>query len=424
MKNNLKDKLNNIPLPDSLDENIKLGFDKGKRKEKKFIKIISLAAASIITVLGTVNIIGLDKVEAAIKQALQYVPGYNVTIDTKDGEVLALQEPVLYEKDDIFVKVSAASKLGEDLNISIQSSYNIRKSFKEETLKSLNNMKIFLKDEHENIIPTGNWSRSGGGSGFWQGDYYFQVENGGKNYTLLIDELEIPFELEETKEVDGFLELGPNVKDKGISIVAIKKPMKDKLMISLLNQSENLRVEDYPYSGTGYFNEFTKLGIEKSMYLIDGEGNKTFPTIPSSYGSLMSDFYFHTLDKDGLKLVLPYLKIGYYDAKTKKIRLEVPKDKEIININKTLDLGKFELEVVSTKLQDDQILISLDIKDLKDEILTDLRVKGISGYSLYRNEDTGYMEIGINPESVGRKFSIYFSSPSSVLKGNWEIDLD
>lgn len=424
MNNNLKDILNNIPLPDSLDENIKLGFDKGKRKENNFIKVISLVAASIVLILGTVNVIGLDKVEAAIKQALQYVPGYNLTIDKEDGEVLALQEPILYEKDDVCVRIMAASRLDKELNISIKSNYNTIGESKKEISKSFDNMKIYLKDEKSNTILSKNWSSSGGGSEFWQGDYNFKVEDMGKDYTLLIDDLEIPFKLEETKEVDDFLELGSYAEDKGISIVAIKKPMEDKLMISLLNKSEVWTVEDYPFNGIYYFDQFENLGIEKSMYILDVEGNKVFPTIPSSYGSLMSDFYFDILDREGLMLVLPYLSIRYHDAKTEKIRLKVPKSQETVNINKVLDLGKFELEVVSTKIQEDQILINLDIKDLKDEILTNLRVDGISGYSMRRNEETGSMEIGINLDDVGRRFSISFSSPRSILKGNWEIDLD
>ena len=240
----------------------------------------------------------------------------------------------------------------------------------------------------------------------------------------IVDKLEIPFKLGATKEVDDFLELGPSVEDKGIRIVAIKRPMEDKLMISLLYKSEELRVEDYPFDQKDNYGQFKRLGVENSMYLLDKEENKVFPKLPSSYGSLMSDFYFDTPDRKGLKLVLPYVKIGYYDTKTEKIKLKAPKAGEEININRTLKLGKFEVEVVSTKMQDDQIFINLDIKDLDDETITNLRVDGIRGYSTYRNGNIGHMEIGINVKDVGRKFSISFSSPESILKGNWVIELD
>lgn len=416
MRNNLKDMLNNIPLPDSLDENIEMGFNKGKKNKKKFGRIISVAAASIIVIFGIVNIIGLDKVEAAIKQALQYVPGYNLTIDKDKGKVLALEESVLYEKDNIYIKILAGSKLEEDINISIESNYNVVGS-------NVKDMEIALKDEKGKTFPTKNWSMGSGGK-YWQGDYNFKVDGKGKDYILIIDEMEIPFKLEETKEVDDFLELGPYDEDKGISIVAIKKPMEDKIKISLLNKSKEWTIEDYPFKGIDDFDQFRKLGIEKSMYLLDLEGNKIFPTIPSSYGNLMSDFYFDTLDSPGLKLVLPYLKIGYYDAKTEKIKLKIPNNDEEIKINKTLNLGKFELEVVNVKKIGEEVLINLDIKDLKDEVLNDLRVGGISGYSMYKNKNTGYMEIGINVGDIGKRFSIYFASPTSILKGNWEILLN
>lgn len=107
---------------------------------------------------------------------------------------------------------------------------------------------------------------------------------------------------------------------------------------------------------------------------------------------------------------------------TEKIRIKVPKNEETINLNKILELGKFEIEVVSAKKQDDQIFINLDIKDLKDEILTDLRIDGVSGYSMHRYKEN--IEIEIDLKDVGRRFSISFSSPRSILKGNWEINLD
>ena len=44
--------------------------------------------------------------------------------------------------------------------------------------------------------------------------------------------------------------------------------------------------------------------------------------------------------------------------------------------------------------------------------------------SLGPNEDTGYMELSINQEDVGRSFSIYLESPNTILLGDWVIDLD
>lgn len=417
MNDKLKDMLNSIPLSDGLDENIKLGFERARKQEdlrkNKVSKTFVAIAASLTIVIGLVSIIGLDKVEAAIKQVLQYVPGYNVLVDKTEGDVLALQEEVSYEKDDTFVKITAASKLDKDLNISVQGNY-----------MPGYNLEVFLRDEEGDIISTRSWSKSSG-SKFWQGDYYFEVGGEYKNYTLLLGDLEIPFNLEKTTEVEDFLQLGSSAQDKGISIVAIKKPMEYKLMISLLNQSEGKDVEDYPFKLGIWSNMWSQtLDIEKSMYLIDKEGNKIYPTIPSSYGNLMSDFYFDTIDKEGLKLILPYVKISYSDIKTEKIKIQTPTDGEVQSINKSLYLGKFEINVIDVKRQGDKILISLKSNSLEDEILDYVYVRGVSGYGMGLNEDTGYMELSINQKDAGERFSIYFESPTSLLLGNWEIDLD
>lgn len=417
MTDKLNGMLNSIPLPDGLDERIELGFEKAKTQESsrksKRLKLFTAVAASLIIIISSVIIVGPDKVEAAIKRALQYVPGYNVLIDKEEGKVLALQQPVLYEEGYVFIKIMAASKKGKHFNISAQGNYMLNERFE-----------MLLMDEKGNVIPAGSWSKSSGGK-LWQGDYYFEVEGENKKYSLLLGDLEIPFILEETTEVEDFLQLGHYASDKGISIVAIKKPMEDKLMISLLNKSEEKIVEKYPFE-QGLWSSAWSLSsnIEGSMYLADNIGNKTYPTIPSSYRNSMSDFYFDVMDKEGLSLILPYVKITYPDLKTKKARIIAPQEGETQGINKVLPLGKFEINVVDIKRKGNEMIINLKCSSLEDEILDDVDVRGVSSYGIRPNKDTGYIELSIDADDVGKKFSIYFESPTSLLLGDWNIELD
>ncbi|MDR7870126.1 MAG: hypothetical protein RIN55_04650 [Tissierellaceae bacterium] len=412
MNNNLKDIFNNIPIPDELDNSIELGFNIAEKelRNRKTRKTFIAVAASLAIIIGSMSVIGFDRVEAAIRKALQYVPGYNVLVEVEEGKVLALQDKVLYEEDGIYLKITAASKLNKNLNISIESNF-----------EPIENIDVLIKDGDGNIIPSNRWDRSGGGD-FWQGDYYFEVEDEHKNYSLLLRDIEVPFTLENTKEVEDFLQLGSNTTNKGISIVAIKKPLKDRLMISLLNQSEGRVVEDYPFENSLWLGQ--TLDIEKSMYILDIEGNKTYPDIPSSFGNLMSDFYFDIENQEGLKLVLPYVKIRYPDAKTEKVKIKAPKDGEVQSIDKVLTLGEFNIKVINAKSQDDSIVISFKINSLEDEMIDSINVGGINGYGLGPNDETGHMELFINKGDVGRSFSIYFESPTTVLKGDWIIDLD
>lgn len=412
MKDDLKDMLNDIPIPEELDKSIELGFNKAKKelRKRRMKKSLTTIAASLAIVIGAVGVIGFDRVEAAIKKALQYIPGYNVVVDTEEGEVLALKDKVKYEEDDTYVTINAASKLGKNLNISIESNFS-----------QIDDIEVSLKDQEGNIIPSKNWGRAGGGD-FWQGDYYFEVEDEYSSYSLVLGDIEVPFTLEKTDKVDDFLQLGNHAADKGISIVAIKKPLENKLMISLLHQSEEKTVEDYPFEQSLWISQ--TLDIEKSMYIVDKEGNKIYPDIPSSLGNLMSDFYFDIPDEEGLKLVLPYVKVRYDDVNSEKIKIKTPEDGEIESINKELPFGKFSIEVIDARVEGEEIAISLNLNSLEDEIIDSFNVRGIDGYGLMLNEETGNLELYISKEDVGRSFSIYFASPTTVLLGDWVIDLD
>lgn len=409
MNNNLKDMLNDIPVPEDIDKAIQLGFKKANSelRRRKMKKSFITIAASLTIIISSIGVMGFDKVEAAIKRALQYIPGYNVLVDTEEGKVLALKEKVRYEKDDIYAVITAASKLGKDFNISIESNF-----------KEIDKTEVLLKDKDGNTISSKSWSRAGGGD-YWQGDYYFEVEDEYDSYSLLLGDIEIPFTLEKTEEIEDFLQLGNHASDKGISIVAIKKPLEDKLMISLLHQSKEKIIEDYPFEQNLWLSQ--EFDIEKSMYILDKEGNKIYPDIPSSFGKLMSDFYFNIPNQEGLKLILPYVKVSYPDVKTDKIKIQSLKDGEVQSINKELPFGQFSIEVINAKAKGNQIIISFKLNSLEDEIIDSFSVRGIDGYGLRPNEETGNMELYIDKEDAGK---IYFASPTTVLLGDWVIDLD
>lgn len=410
MTNNLKDMLNNIPVPDEIDDYIEIGLSKAdeEHRRRKSYKPLLAIAASLVILLAFTGIVGFDRVEAAIRRALQYVPGYNVVVDTEEGRVLALKDQVMHEEGDYYLVIKAASKLGKNLSLTVESNY-------EED-------DIYLKDGDGNISYVAAYSRSGGGE-FWEGDFYFEVENDDmKNYFLLFKDIELPFTLEKTAEVEDFLQLGNHASDKGVNLVAIKKQLEDKLMISLLHQTEDKYIEDYPFEMSLMFAE--DLIEEKNMYIMTKDGERVYPSLPSSFGNLMSDFYFDIEDQEGLKLVLPYLKVRYYDLKSDKIKIKTPKDGEREAINEVLSLGDFSIEIVDVRRSDKEVIVAMIWNSPEDEILDYVRVRGIDGYGIGPNEETGHMELFLDLTDLGRNFTLYFESPSSVMLGDWVIDLD
>lgn len=410
MTNNLKDMLNNIPVPDEIDDYIEIGLSKAdeEHRRRKSYKPLLAIAASLVILLAFTGIVGFDRVEAAIRRALQYVPGYNVVVDTEEGRVLALKDQVMHEEGDYYLVIKAASKLGKNLSLTVESNY-------EED-------DIYLKDGDGNISYAAAYSRSGGGE-FWEGDFYFEVENDDmKNYFLLFKDIELPFTLEKTAEVEDFLQLGNHASDKGVNLVAIKKQLEDKLMISLLHQTEDKYIEDYPFEMSLMFAE--DLIEEKSMYILTKDGKRIYPSLPSSFGNLMSDFYFDIEDQEGLKLVLPYLKVRYYDLKSHKIKIKTPKDGEREAINEVLSLGDFSIEIVDVRRSYREVVVAMIWNSPEDEILDYVRVRGIDGYGIGPNEETGHIELFLDLTELGRNFTLYFESPSSVMLGDWVIDLD
>lgn len=412
MTDNLKDMLNNIPIPDELDKNIELGFEKADRelRKRRFRKSLTGIAAALVIIIVSTGIIGFDRVEAALKKALQYVPGYNVLIDTNEGEVLALQEQILYEKDDIYVKITGASKLDKNLNILVQSNY-----------REIDTTDIFIQDEKGNIISSDNWFRSGGRY-YWSGDYNFQVKDEINNYSLLLGDMEIPFNLEKPDKVENALQLGNHTHDKGISIIAVKKSVEDGLTISLLNQSEERILEGYPFRHNIWFGK--GLDIEESMYIMNKEGEKTYPIIPSSYNNPLTTFHFNIMDQEGLKLVLPYVKIEYPNLQTERIKIITPTEGEIQNINKILTLGELEIEIVDARLEEEDIIVRVKYLPSEDEVIDNVDVGGTFVYGTKGYDDLDYMELLIKKKEAGKDFSIYFESPTTVLTGDWVIDLD
>ena len=101
MTNNLKDMLNNIPVPDEIDDYIEIGLSKAdeEHRRRKSYKPLLAIAASLVILLAFTGIVEFDRVEAAIRRALQYVPGYNVVVDTEEGRVLASKIRLCMKKE-------------------------------------------------------------------------------------------------------------------------------------------------------------------------------------------------------------------------------------------------------------------------------------------------------------------------------------
>ena len=425
MNNNLKKMFNNIPIPDELDQRIELGFKEARKdslpKVNKYKKsLVGFAAALLVMALSIVAI-GPDKVHAAIQKALQYLPGFNQIVKIEKGQILVLKDEVNYKKDGHYFKVKAAALIDNKLNVSIESNY----LNKEDNLNLAKDMEIYLQDKNGKKYKSEMWVVANGGE-YWNAGLYFNVDEAFKDYTLVIDKNNLVMNLEPSTSAEDFFQFGNHASDKGIDIVALKKDTEGGLRISLLNQAKELKVIGYPFGEDLYYSKYIDMenAFEKTMYIIDKDGNKTYPTIPKSFANMLSDFNFNIEKKEGLKLVLPYIKVNYPDAKSEKINIGIPAEGKTQDISKELKFGKFIISVKDVKNIGGQIFVSCKVKNPKDEKLDSMSLAINKGYGTQINDKTGTIDIVLDRKDFGKDLTFSLEDLESILFGNWTIPLD
>ncbi|MGB4590346.1 MAG: hypothetical protein WBI17_14105, partial [Clostridiaceae bacterium] len=265
------------------------------------------------------------------------------------------------------------------------------------------------------------WWHSSGGT-LWSHNADFTVNEGNTSYVLEISGVKIDFTLLPSRGVDMLEELGPYAIDKGVTVVGLLKKLEDSVRIDLVNQLEDGSLSSYPLEKENVFALFGSNFDLESLHLLDEQGNKTYPTLPTSYSNPLSEFNF---DADPLKdysLVLPYLMVDYPEVSSKKFSLNTPKDGEHIKLDKSVTLGKFTLDLLEITRNGDDVIIHLASKPLGSEILANFSVEGVSGYGFSYEEPEGPILI-LSYKNIGNHFSMRFTKPESLLKGEWLIDL-
>jgi hypothetical protein len=425
MKTPFDEKMNEVNIPESLDQRISMGFDRAKlesgmdrnRMKKRFTTI----AASLAITFLALGIIGFDNVGAAIREALKYVPGFNVLVEKQDGDIYILPKQLEVRDGDRYLKLTAAARIGDILHIRMESNHLVEPG-KEAMEVNFEDIKIELDDAANG---TGSvirgWARGSGGS-LWSQDMEYKVDPASNAFTLAVDDLSIDFTLVASRGVDALEDLGSYAKDQGITIVGLMEKLEDRIRVDLISNSENGTISSYPLGGETTFVMFGEDSALESLHLVDAEGNKTFPNLPSSYGNLLSEFYFRADPTKDYRLVLPYMVMQYPELESDKITLKTPAFGETIPINKSLKLGKFTVDFLSIKRIGDEVTIKLASEPVGSEVLAFFHLKGVSGYGSSYAEPEGPILI-FSYKDIGEKFSFRLTRPESILKGDWVIDL-
>lgn len=285
-------------------------------------------------------------------------------------------------------------------------------------LKDLN---LTLRDSNGEVFTAESWWHSSGGT-LWMHGADFTVNEASSTYILEAGGMKIDFTLVPSRGVDTLEELGPYAKDKGITVVGLLKKLENKVHVDLVNTIEEGRLTSYPLEKENVFALFGSDFDLESLHLSDKEGNKTYPTLPASYSNPLSEFNFDADPAKNYSLSLPYMMVDYPEVESKKFTLKTPRDGETINLDKTVILGKFTVNLLDITRKGDDVIIRLASNPLASEVLASFSVEGTSGYGFSYEKPDGPILI-LSYKDIGNRFSIRFKKPESLVHGDWVIDL-
>lgn len=435
MKTSFDEKINEITIPDALDTRIHMGFGEAKLKtftdKNRMKKRFTALAASLAFTFLALGFIGFDNVGAAIKEALKYIPGLNILVEKQDGDILVLLDQVVVKNEDHYLTLKSAVQNGNSLHLTIESNLGLETDIKsQENMEKeeyeassnqlLKDLNLTLRDSNGEVFNAESWWHSSGGT-LWSHNADFTVNEGSATYILEASGMKIDFTLVPSRGVDALEDLGPYAKDKGVTVVGLLKKLEDKVRVDLVHNIEVGRLSSYPLEKENVFALFGSDFDLESLHLLDKEGNKTYPSLPSSYSNPLSEFNFDVDPALDYSLSLPYLMVEYPEVKSKKFTLSTPQDGETITLGKSVSFGKFTVDLLDMTRKGDDVIIRLASDSLESEVLASFSVEGVSGYGFSYEKPEGPILI-LSYKNIGSRFSIRFTKPESLLKGDWVID--
>lgn len=434
MKTSLNEKISEISIPDSLDARIIMGFDTARLEKgialNRLKKKLAASAASAAIIFLMLGFIGFDKVGAAMKEALKYVPGFNVLLKAEDSDILVLPKQIEAQTGEHYIRLKAAVQRNDILSLVIESNLGLyedptgdqmtgEEKFGRAFDKRLRDLNLALTDSNGTVFEKKDWSLGAGGES-WLQNADFKVVEGTTDYNLTAGDVSLDFSLTVSEGVNSLLNLGPHATDKGITIVGLLSSYESEVHVDLVSSAKTGLIDSYAMGEESHYTLFGSPFPLESLHLIDGSGVRTYPEIPSSYGNLLSNFVFKTNPQSDYRLVLPYMEMSYPDEKSGRIRLQTPEDGETLPLDESVKIGDFTVDFLDITRDGDDVIIKINSEPLEDEILSGFTINGVGSYGIsWENEPV----IILSYEEVGRSFSMRLISPTTFLKGDWIIDL-
>lgn len=424
MSNNIKQAIEEIPIPAMLHERSLMGIHQAKEEwdaalaaPKKRKRVMNrVVAASLIGVLSISAAVTFNPhLSAAIQRALQFIPGIGVVQESSTDSYM-LTEPVDIKLGNHDVTIT--SMLVQKDMTTIELNAYTESSFK-----------INIISESGEVYESSSVSTYGSG-GFSKITHKFYGHVDIKDYAQLsFDDYKkelFTIPLSKVDSIDSLNAIGDSMEIHDLEITAIPTPAGHKGRIFLSTEHSNAfrYFNHFPEKGDLILNDNISITDEFSNdYSIDNKGIQT----------PFKDIYFNLGSSDVRKytLTIPQLmSVGHEEA---NFSINVPDGQEG-QLNQSFDIAGYSVELTKFKKfksPDNRDLIEIYVempntqqlnRSLKD---FDVSIDNTLGSYKARDATTGVLKsfsVSYDPNDSG-KLDVTVSKPIIDMKGPWKFEI-
>lgn len=424
MSNNIKQAIEEIPIPAMLHERSLMGIHQAKEEwdaalaaPKKRKRVMNrVVAASLIGVLSISAAVTFNPhLSAAIQRALQFIPGIGVVQESGTDSYM-LTEPVDIKLGNHDVTIT--SMLVQKDMTTIELNAYTESSFK-----------INIIGESGEVYESSSVSTYGSG-GFSKITHKFYGHVDIKDYAQLsFDDYEkelFTIPLSKVDSIDSLNAIGDSMEIHDLGITAIPTPAGHKGRIFLSTEHSN---------AFRYFNHFPEKGdlILNDNISIKDEFSNDYPIDNKGIQTPFKDIYFNLGSSDVKKytLTIPQLmSVGHEEA---NFSINVPDGQEG-QLNQSFDIAGYSVELTKFKKfksPDNRDLIEIYVEMPNTEQLNrslkdfDVSIDTTLGSYKARDATTGVLKsfsVSYDPNDSG-KLDVTVSKPIIDMKGPWKFEI-
>ena len=429
---NIYDLLNEVEFDTSDEKEIPLN-DLEKKKIKNIVrkkvkkalwkkKSIIVVSVFIVTALFSISPLGKEVI-AEIKERFFFNPGIGVV--NAEDEMYILKQPIMLKASDkeVLIKNIISNKKGVTASIWIQDEdINNLNLGKEDIINSEDDVKsyIHIKAPENKELEISSYNIAGGGRSKFI-VVYAESNDILEKINLQVYDEDKEVELSKVEEGGDFNAIGGNYTDNNILIGGNKYIFDDNTYISLWSE------EEYKDNGLFY------IGFdEENIDVVDSEGN-IYELNHSEYSGNSKEFVINKKIEDSLNLRINKIDLEYSLKNPIKLKLDIPKKGEIIEINKEIYIEELDEKILlkSIKSTEEGIEIKFDTGKYKKEnsdiiILGQDRPSwGIGSSDEDRNITMGvYNEDLTLIESLTGKINLKITRVHLNKYGNWKFEIN